>query len=103
MQSRLIKTKIEVQFAHKFWLEVASNSIALWFYLSVKPLSAKPQGTLTTEKKGFCPFQQVDFKVPKIECFDAEEIPYTDCVDAEKIQMTTSMVCKVTVYHSYSD
>jgi len=23
--------QIEVQFAHKFWLEVASNSIALWF------------------------------------------------------------------------
>jgi hypothetical protein len=59
--------------------------------------------TLTTEKKGFCPFQQVDFKVPKIECFDAEEIPYTDCVDAEKIQMTTSMVCQVTVSHPYSD
>lgn len=39
--------------------------------------------------------RQVDFKVPKIECFDAEEIPYTDCVDAEKTQMTTSMVCKV--------
>jgi hypothetical protein len=30
VESRLIKTKIEVQFEHKFCLEVASNSIALW-------------------------------------------------------------------------
>jgi len=32
VESRLIKTKIELQFAHKFWLEVASNSIALWLW-----------------------------------------------------------------------
>lgn len=39
--------------------------------------------------------RQVDFKVPKINCVDAEEIPYTDCEDAEKSQMTTKMVCEV--------
>jgi hypothetical protein len=37
----------------------------------------------------------VDFKVPKIECEEAEEIPYTDCVDAEKVQMTSKMTCEV--------
>lgn len=31
--------------------------------------------------------KQVDFKVPKIECFDAEQIPYMDCVDIEKQQV----------------
>jgi hypothetical protein len=36
VESRLIKTKIEDQFAHKFWLEVASNSLALWIHLTQK-------------------------------------------------------------------
>ena len=39
--------------------------------------------------------RQVDFKVPKVECTDGEEIPYTELVDVEKIQMTTSMTCEV--------
>ena len=39
--------------------------------------------------------RQVDFKVPKITCEDADEVPYTDCVDKEKEQMTTKMTCTV--------
>ena len=39
--------------------------------------------------------RQVDFKVPKVECTDGEEIPYTELVDVEKIQMTTKMSCEV--------
>ncbi len=30
VESRLITTKIEVLFAHNYWLEVASSSISLW-------------------------------------------------------------------------
>ena len=39
--------------------------------------------------------RQVDFKVPKIQCEDADEVPYTDCQDKEKEQMTTKMTCEV--------
>ena len=39
--------------------------------------------------------RQVDFKVPKISCEDADEVPYTDCQDKEKEQMTTKMTCEV--------
>ena len=39
--------------------------------------------------------RQVDFKVPKVECTDGEEIPYTELIDVEKIQMTTKMTCEV--------
>ena len=39
--------------------------------------------------------RQVDFKVPKVECTDGEEIPYTELVDVEKTQMTTKMKCEV--------
>ena len=39
--------------------------------------------------------RQVDFKVPKIECVDGEEIPYMDSQPAEKTQMTTKMTCEV--------
>lgn len=39
--------------------------------------------------------RQVDFKVPKIDCFVVEQIPYMDCVDVEKVEMTLSMVCEV--------
>merc|ERR1719328_3961 len=39
--------------------------------------------------------RQVDFKVPKIECNGAEEIPYTDCEEAEKTQMIPKMTCVV--------
>lgn len=39
--------------------------------------------------------RQVDFKVPKIDCLDSNEIPYTDCEGTEKEQMTTSMSCEV--------
>ena len=39
--------------------------------------------------------RQVDFKVPKIDCQEADEIPYTDCEEAEKTQMTTRMTCEV--------
>lgn len=39
--------------------------------------------------------RQVDFKVPKIECEDGEEVPYTDCQDVEKSEMTTKMTCEV--------
>ena len=39
--------------------------------------------------------RQVDFKVPKIDCVDGEEIPYTDTEEAEKTQMTTAMTCEV--------
>ena len=39
--------------------------------------------------------RQVDFKVPKVECTDGEEIPYTELIDVEKIQMTTKMLCEV--------
>lgn len=39
--------------------------------------------------------RQVDFKVPKIECVDGEEIPYTDMEPAEDTQMTTKMTCEV--------
>ena len=59
-------------------------------YVKINLISERRQDTIFKEL-----YFQVDFKVPKIECFDAEEIPYTDCVDAEKVQMTTSMVCKV--------
>jgi hypothetical protein len=39
--------------------------------------------------------RQVDFKVPKVECAEGEEIPYTEIEDAEKTQMTTAMTCEV--------
>ena len=39
--------------------------------------------------------RQVDFKVPKVECTEGEEIPYTELVDVEKTQMTTKMACEV--------
>merc|ERR1739844_485227 len=39
--------------------------------------------------------RQVDFKVPKIDCEEGEEIPYTDMEEVEKTQMTTSMTCEV--------
>jgi len=39
--------------------------------------------------------RQVDFKVPKINCEDGDEVPYTDCEEAEKIQMITKMTCEV--------
>jgi len=39
--------------------------------------------------------RQVDFKVPKINCEEGEEVPYTDCEEAEKIQMITKMTCEV--------
>jgi len=39
--------------------------------------------------------RQVDFKVPKINCEDGEEIPYTDMEPTEKTQMTTKMTCVV--------
>jgi len=40
-------------------------------------------------------FPQVDFIVPKVNCFPTNEIPYTDWIEEVKIEMTTSMVCKV--------
>merc|ERR1719412_1785916 len=39
--------------------------------------------------------RQVDFKVPKINCEEGEEVPYTDCEEAEKTQMITKMTCEV--------
>merc|ERR1712038_274355 len=39
--------------------------------------------------------RQVDFKVPKIECNGAEEIPYQDMEEVELEQMVTKMVCEV--------
>ena len=39
--------------------------------------------------------RQVDFKVPKIECNGAEEIPYNDMEEVELEQMVTKMVCEV--------
>lgn len=39
--------------------------------------------------------RQVDFKVPKVECEEQEEIPYTEIEEAEKTQMTTAMTCEV--------
>ena len=39
--------------------------------------------------------RQVDFKVPKINCEDGDEVPYTDCEETEKIQMITKMTCEV--------
>merc|ERR1712183_291409 len=39
--------------------------------------------------------RQVDFKVPKIECDGAEEIPYNDMEEVELEQMVTKMVWEV--------
>jgi len=39
--------------------------------------------------------RQVDFKVPKVNCEDGDEVPYTDCEEAEKTQMITKMTCEV--------
>jgi len=39
--------------------------------------------------------KQVDFKVPKIECGDGEDIVNDDFIDVEKNQMTSRMACKV--------
>jgi len=39
--------------------------------------------------------RQVDFKVPKINCVEGEDVPYTDCEEAEKTQMITKMTCEV--------
>lgn len=39
--------------------------------------------------------QKVPFKVPKITCENAGQIPYTDCIDAEKTQMALGMSCNV--------
>jgi len=39
--------------------------------------------------------RQVDFKVPKINCEDGDEVPYTDCEETEKVQMITKMTCEV--------
>merc|ERR1739844_513920 len=39
--------------------------------------------------------RQVDFKVPKIDCNGAEEIPYQDMEEVELEQMVTKMVCEV--------
>ena len=39
--------------------------------------------------------QKVPFKVPKITCENAGQIPYTDCIDTEKTQMALGMSCNV--------
>ena len=39
--------------------------------------------------------RQVDFKVPKVNCEEGDEVPYTDCEEAEKTQMITKMACEV--------
>ena len=53
VESRLIKTKIEVQFAHKFWVEVASNSIALWLkWIEMEQIRTNTHGPFRSERSG---------------------------------------------------
>ena len=41
--------------------------------------------------------REVEFKVPQITCAPGETIQYEECEEDTKEQMTTSMLCEVTL------